>query len=170
MSTIPAERRRKGARGATVLEMIILIVLLIILAAIGIPGISPVVQQLRLRGAAWQVAGDLRLARQRAITLKQGFRICVSPTPSVPGSQCLADTPTASYSFDRNTGTGWFNNTGAVSRLPQDVTVSASATPVFSETGVASPTATFTLRNLIGLYEVRVSITGRVLVCQGGCS
>ena len=159
--------------GATVLELIVLMVLLLILAAIAIPSISPVVQRIRLRGAAWQVAGDLRLARQRAVTLKMGFRICVSPTPSVPNSQCLVNTPTASYGVDRNTGTAlvpsWMSDTGAVVRLPQDVTVSTSATPVFANTGNTAPAATFTLRNLIGTYEVRVAATGRVLVCQGAC-
>jgi len=161
------------SRGATTIELIVLLVLIVILSALAIPGVSPVVQQLRLRGAAWQVAGDLRLARQRAVTLKQRFRICVAATPSVPNSGCQVNTPLPSYSFDRNSGTAnapvWVSETGAVNRLPQNVTVQSTATPVFSELGNAAPAATFTLTNFIGTYEVSVGITGRVLVCQGAC-
>lgn len=169
MHTRPSGHRR----GATALEIIILLVLILILAAIAVPSVSPVVQQLRLRGAAWQVAGDLRLARQRSVTLKQRFRICVAATPSIPNSTCQVNTALPTYSFDRNTGTAnvpvWVSETGVVRRLPQDVTIRTTATPVFSETGNTAPAASFTLANLIGSYEVTVGATGRVLVCQGAC-
>ncbi len=162
----------RHSRGATALELIILLVLILILAAIAIPSVSPVVQQLRLRGAAWQVAGDLRLARQRAVTLKQQFRLCVTETPSVPNSACQLNSAVSSYSIDRNSGSGnvqvWTSETGAVQHLPQNVTVQTTGTPVFSELGNASG-ATFTLTNLIGSYQVKVALTGRVLVCQGAC-
>jgi Tfp pilus assembly protein FimT len=173
MRRIALVRPHHDSRGATTIELILLLVLIVILAALAIPGVSPVVQQLRLRGAAWQVAGDLRLARQRAVTLKRPFRICVAATPSVPNSDCQVNMPLPTYSFDQNSGTGnapvWVSETGAVRVLPQDVTVQSNQTPVFSGTGNAAPAATLTVTNLMGTYEIKVAATGRVLVCQGAC-
>ncbi len=172
MNTFAAKQKIGAAsivvqpRGATLLEVTVLLVLLVILAGIALPGISPVLQQLRLRAAAWQVAGDLRLARQRAVTMRQNFRICVTCAPS---GACVTHAPLTTYSFDRNAVSGWESDNGALKRLPQDVTVSSNNTPVFYETGNATPYATFTLQSLVGFYEVRVSSTGRVLVCQGAC-
>jgi Tfp pilus assembly protein FimT len=156
----------------TFVEMLSLIVVLLILVAIAIPTVSPVVQWFRLRGSAWQLAGDLRLARQRAVTLQKRFRICVT--------SCAITVPAGSYSLERDNGTPfssqWVSETGAtirlpgpMPRLPSDVTISATASAAtFNQTGIASG-ATFTLTNLLGTYEVRVASTGRVIVCQGTC-
>ena len=62
---------RCGGRGVTALELVTIVALCVIIGAIAIPGMSPVVLSHRLRGAAWQVAGDLRLARQRAVTVRK---------------------------------------------------------------------------------------------------
>lgn len=156
-----AVRQGYGRRGATAVEMITLVVLLVILAAIAIPNMSPVVLGYRLRGAAWQLAGDLRLARQRAVTLRKQFRVCVS--------NCAITMPAGAYSVERKDGSTWTSETGTAIKLPQDVTLSASATATFSVSGAASG-STFTLTNLMGTYEVRVASTGRVRVCQGTCS
>jgi Tfp pilus assembly protein FimT len=156
--------RATQARGATVVELLTVLVLLVILAAIAIPNISPVVLRYRLRGAAWQLAGDLRLARQRAVTLQKRFRVCVT--------SCAIDVPVSSYSLERDDGTPstpqWVSDTGAPVRVPPDVSVGASATATFATTGAASG-ATFTLTNLIGTYQVVIGSTGRVTVCQGSC-
>jgi len=152
-------------RGATVVELLTVIVLLVILAAIAIPNMSPVVLRYRLRGAAWQLVGDLRLARQRAVTVQKRFRLCVT--------SCAITVPAGSYSLERDDGTPlspqWLSETGATVRLPQDVTISTTATATFIATGMASG-GTFTLTNLIGTYQVAVGATGRVRVCQGSCS
>ena len=146
------------------MELLILVVVLVVLTAFAIPGMSPVVLQHRLRGAAWQVAGDLRLARQRAITVRKRFRICVV--------NCAARPAAGAYSVERDDGTPskpiWVSDSGAVTRLPTDVAVTSTATPVFQTNGMASG-STFTLSNVIGKYEVRVASTGRVLVCKGSC-
>ncbi len=164
---LPWERARcRGRRqcGATVVELLIVLVLLAILAAIAIPNMSPVVLGYRLRGAAWQVAGDVRLARQRAVTAQKRFRVCLA--------NCAIPVPTGSYSVERDDGTPlspqWLSETGAAVRLPQDVTISTSGTVTFSASGIASG-GTFTVTNLIGSYEVAVASTGRVKVCRGSC-
>ncbi len=151
-------------RGVTVIELLILVVLLVILAAFAIPGMSPVVLNLRLRGAAWQVGGDLRLARQRAVTIRKRFRICMTG--------CAISVPAGAYSLERDDGAPgtpqWVSETGAPVRLPPDVTVTANATPVFTQNGMASG-CTLTVSNVMGSYQVVVGSTGRVRVCQGSC-
>ena len=153
-----------GGRGVTIIELLTLVFLLAILVAIAIPGTNPVTLNLRLRGAAWQVAGDLRLARQRAVTLKKRFRVCVT--------SCAIAVPAGSYSLERDEGApgvpGWVSDTGAVSRLGPGVSISTSATPTFSEIGTAGP-GTVTLTNPIGTYQVAVAQSGRVTVCAGTC-
>ncbi|MBI2164229.1 MAG: GspH/FimT family pseudopilin [candidate division NC10 bacterium] len=156
-----ARDQASGRRGATVVELITLVVLLAILVAIAIPNMSPVVLNYRLRGAAWQLAGDIRLARQRAVTLRKRFRVCVS--------SCAITVPTGAYSVERKDGSTWTSETGTTTKLPQDVTISATATTTFSINGGASG-STFTLTNVMGTYQVVVGSTGEVKVCQGSCS
>ena len=154
-----------GGRGVTFIELIILTLALVILASISVPRMGPVVQGFRLRGAAWQLAGDLRLARQRALTSQQRFRICVS--------NCVITVNAGQYSLERDIGKPgtpkWISETGAATKLPADVTISASATPAFSPNGMANG-STFTLTNLMGTYEVAVASTGQVTVCKTPCS
>ena len=155
---------RCGGRGVTALELVTIVALCVIIGAIAIPGMSPVVLSHRLRGAAWQVAGELRLARQRAVTVRKRFRVCVS--------NCAISVPAGTYSVERDNGTPsspqWVNEHGVVTRLPTGVTVSTTSTVAFNVTGQASP-GTFTLANLMGTYKVAVSSTGRVIVCKGSC-
>ena len=142
-----------------------MIILLTVLAAIAIPNMSPVVLRYRLKGAAWQVAGDLRLARQRAVTIRKRFRVCVQ--------NCAISVPAGSYSVERDDGTvaspQWVSETGAPTKLPPNVTISATGTTTFAKTGTASG-STFTVQNLIGTYQVKAAATGRVIVCEGTCS
>jgi Tfp pilus assembly protein FimT len=156
--------RGDGRRGATLVELLTLVVLLALLAAFAIPTVGPMVLHARLRGAAWQVAGDLRLARQRAVTMKERFRFCVSG--------CAIPVAAGSYSLEREDGgvgsNTWVNENGVPTRLPQDVTIAASATPTFSIVGTAGP-GTVTLSNLLGVYSVVVASSGRVRVCRGTC-
>ncbi len=159
------EYRPRGCRGVTIVELITIGAVLAILVAFAIPGFSPVLLHYRVRGAAWQVAGDLRLARQRAVTLKQRFRVCAT--------SCEIAVPAGSYSVERDQGTPssplWVSDTGVATRLPRDVAVSTTATPVFSANGMASG-GTFTLSNAMGTYQVAVASTGRVRVCEGTCA
>lgn len=157
-------------RGVTFVELLTLIIVILILVSVGVPRARDVIQGIRLRGAAWQLAGDLRLARQRAVTTQRRFRVCLT--------QCALSVPPGSYSMEVDVGTSghanWISETTAPVRLPLDVTVSATATPVFMANGMLDPSSglgtTFTLTGSIGTYEVRVASTGRVRVCQGVCA
>jgi Tfp pilus assembly protein FimT len=155
----------KRGRGVTFIELIILTVAMLILASLAVPRMGPVVREFRLRGAAWQLAGDLRLARQRAVTSKQRFRICIS--------SCVISVKAGEYSLEKDIGSlgspNWISETGAATRLPPDVTISATASATFSSSGVAAPSGTYTISNLAGVYEVAVAITGQVRVCKTEC-
>jgi Tfp pilus assembly protein FimT len=154
----------------TFVELITLTIVILVLASVGVPRVSPIVQQFRVKGAAWQLAGDLRLARQRAVTTQRRFRVCLS--------NCAITVPQGGYSVEVEQlpvgSLNWTSETGVMVRLPPDVTITASATPVFRANGTLDPSsgvgAMFTLTNLIGTYQVAVATTGRVRVCQGGCS
>ena len=152
------ELRRK-ARGMTAVELITVMVLLVILAAFAIPALSPVVLRQRLTGAAWQLGGDLRLARQRAVTERKRFRVCLT--------SCAISVPSGGYSIEREDG-GWVSETGVPNRLPPDVTVTTTGTATFATNGMASG-GTFTVSSLIGSYQITVAATGRVKVCEGTC-
>jgi Tfp pilus assembly protein FimT len=155
-------------RGVTFVELITLTIVIIILAMIGVPRVSPIVQQFRLKGAAWQLAGDLRLARQRAVATQRRFRVCVRTV-------CKISLPEGSYSVEVEQlpvgSLKWTSETGAPARLPPDVTITATDTDAtFAANGMASG-ATFTLTNAMGSYQVAVGATGLVAVtaCPGSC-
>jgi Tfp pilus assembly protein FimT len=155
---------RQGGHGVTAVELVTVVALLLIMAAIAVPSIGPLVLRTRLRGAAWQVAGDLRLVRQRAVTVKKRFQFCVTG--------CAVPVPPGSYSLEREDGAlgsgNWVNENGVATRLPPEVAVTANATPKFTITGTASG-ATVTLSNFVGVYNVVVAPSGRVQVCEGAC-
>lgn len=158
----------RGCRGVTIVELITIGAVLAILAAFAIPGFSPVLLRYRVRGAAWQVAGDLRLARQRAVTMKKPFRFCVTG--------CIISVPPGGYSLERDDGPpggpqAWVNENGVATRLPPDVAIAANANPTFTVIGTVLPSesGTVTLSNLLGTYNVVVAQSGRVRVCEGAC-
>lgn len=158
---------RARARGVTAIELIIIVSLMVMLAAVAVPTMSPVMMSGRLRGAAWQLAGDLRLTRQKAITLRMRHRVCVT-------NCALLSLPAGQYSIEREqSSTVWLNDSGGVgTRLPADVTMTTTASGgkvTFDQKGMASG-ASFTLTNLSGTYQVTIAVTGRVRVCRGTCS
>jgi Tfp pilus assembly protein FimT len=146
-------------------ELLMVAMVVAILSMMAIPLVGSVSQQLRLRGAAWQVAGDLRLARQRAVTLRTRMRVCLS--------SCAVSVPSGTYSVEIDRGSPssphWASETGTIVRLPRDVNISASATATFASTGMASG-STFTLSNAVGTYQITVNPTGQVRVCRGSCT
>ena len=148
----------------TLVELLVVLGILAILAAIALPNMSPVVLGYRLRGAAWQLGGDLRLARQQAVSMQRRFRVCLG--------NCAISVPAGSYSLERDDGTPssaqWVSLYGVPTRLPEGVTLQATATSTFRPNGAASG-STFTLTNLLGSYQVVVNSTGRVTVCRGTC-
>jgi Tfp pilus assembly protein FimT len=158
-----SSRGEPWPRGITLVELTTLTIVLLILVSISVPIVSSTVRQYRLKGAAWQLAGDLRLARQRAVATQKRFRVCIG--------KCRITVPEGGYSVEVEQPPAgslkWTSETGAPARLPSDVMIDGE-TVTFAANGGADSN-TFTLTSSIGTYQVAVAQTGRIAVtlCQG---
>src|SRR3972149_6235762 len=57
-----------GERGFSLMEILMVAAALVVLAGMAMPSVFRTLEVYRLRGAAWNLAGDLRLARQKAVS------------------------------------------------------------------------------------------------------
>lgn len=147
------------------MEVLIALVVLLLLAGIAIPFLLGTREAYRIRTAAWELVGNLRLARQRAVTEHRRTRLLVN----VAGAALEPNT----YVLQQEEGTvlsGAWLDLGPRYRLPPGVSLGpASAISVtFSVKGSADP-GTLILANVSGEYRVVVNVVGRVTACQGAC-
>jgi prepilin-type N-terminal cleavage/methylation domain-containing protein len=148
-----------GEKGMTVMEILMVLIVAAILAALATPWILGTIQSYRVRTAAWEVAGDLRLARQKAVSTQVRHRLCVA--------NCDTPPPTGGYVLERE-GTPWTLDL-VRDDFPNGVAITSSADKVtYGVRGEASAAA-ITLSNNIGTYQVVASPSGRVRVCKGSC-
>jgi prepilin-type N-terminal cleavage/methylation domain-containing protein len=151
-------------RGITLIEILIVVTLLVVAAGVAMPWFLGVIEGYRLRVAAWEIAGDLRLARQKSVSTQVQYRICLS--------NCASAVPAGGYLLERQAG-GWVLDV-ARNDLPDGVVVTTNGPGdkiTFDTKGELAGTlgTTTTLTNGTGTYEVRVASTGRVRVCKGTC-
>ncbi|MEE8282482.1 MAG: GspH/FimT family pseudopilin [candidate division NC10 bacterium] len=150
------------------MEILIVLVVVAVMTALAMPWILGNMESYRVRVAAWELAGDLRLARQRAVSLQQRHRICFAAC----GDGTISP-PTGGYLLERNDPTapppGW------VLYLTRDdvpngvsITDNAGGKFTFEAKGEVNG-GTTTLTNLAGSYQVKTLSTGRVRVCKGTC-
>jgi Tfp pilus assembly protein FimT len=153
------------------MELLITGAILVLLAGISVPLVSSAVEAYRLRAAAWQLAGDLRLARQRAISRQKRHRLCFM--------NCVASVAANTYVFERDDGIAgaaqWAQDSAVPLNLPQGVSVDASQTSnprgriAFDVRGEGDAFGTLMVANRAGNYAITTDSIGRVLVCKGGC-
>ncbi|HJX29388.1 MAG TPA: GspH/FimT family pseudopilin, partial [Thermoanaerobaculia bacterium] len=74
---------RWNAHGFTVLEMIAVLAVIALVASLGVPPVLDFGGDVRLRLAAQEVAGTLRLARSEAI--RRGVNVAVKFPPAADG-------------------------------------------------------------------------------------
>ena len=151
---------RGGQRGVTLIEILIVVTLLVVVAGVAMPWFLGVIESYRLRVAAWELAGDLRLARQKAVTTQVRHRVCFSG--------CDSPVPAGGYLLERE-GAPWEVYVVRAD-LPDGVAISDNAGGKFTfeaKGGVNGGTAT--LSSTAGTYQVRTASTGRVRVCKGIC-
>lgn len=144
------------------MEVLIVVAILVIVAGIAMPGILRGIQSYRLRVAAWELAGDLRLARQKAVSTQARHRICLS--------NCDSPVPVGGYLLEREDAVGWGLDM-ARTDLPNGVIIVTNAGGgklTFEAKGEVNP-ATTTLTNEAGSYQVKTAQSGRVKVCKGTC-
>ncbi len=155
---------RGGRRGVTLIEILIVVTVFAVVAAMGMPWVLGVIESYRLRVAAWELAGDLRLARQKAVTTQVKHRVCLS--------NCDSAVPPGGYLLEREGSPLWELDV-VRSDLPDGVAITTTAPNdklTFGSKGeVSGATGTMTITNGTGTYEVAVAITGRVRVCKGIC-
>jgi len=157
-------------KGYSVAELIITLLLLIIVSAMAVPFILGTIQDYRLRTAAWQVAGDLRLARQKAVASGKAYRLTYKngAAPSDPNS----------YIIERNEGVGtWTRDPAPRIYLqsldgPTFVMIDTSSTPLsgvinFAANGTVPTAGTIRLVDGRGKrYDISINSVGRVNVAK----
>ena len=154
-STVP-----RSAAAFTLVELLIAVGLLAIISAVSLPTFTGTIRGYRLRSAAWQIAGDLRLARAKAVSVNRRHRVCFS--------NCGGPVPADGYLIQREEGSGWAIDL-AVLPPTQWVRVTSNRTITFTQTGETEG-GTVTLASDSGSFQVRTHFTGRVKVCAGACS
>lgn len=65
----------RNARGYSLVELLVVIAMIGIVALVTVPALNQLMPQYRIRGAASEAAGAMRMVRQRAITTRTPWRI-----------------------------------------------------------------------------------------------
>lgn len=142
-------------------------ILILVMVGVSIPMVTPRYRTYQLRGAAWQVAGDLRLARQRAVTTRNPYRFVF--TDSSAGAN--KNTYVIQYSTGALT---WVQEIppgpGTRRGFSPAIGIDPSSTPgsrtiTFNPNGSVVPTGTLQLTGTGGgAVSVTVTQAGRVQV------
>lgn len=150
-------------RGISIIEILMVLLALAVMAGMAMPSVFRTLEVYRLRGAAWNLAGDLRLARQTAVSTQVPHRFCLSG--------CDNPVPAGGYLLEREATPSWEVLTRI--NVPDGVTITTTAPDgkltFDTKGGVSGAMGTMTLTNGSGTYQVATAITGRVLVCKVGC-
>ncbi|MGH7371158.1 MAG: pilus assembly FimT family protein [Candidatus Methylomirabilales bacterium] len=151
-------------RGASLMELFMVGVALVVLVGMAMPLVFRTLEAYRLRGAAWNLAGDLRLARQKAVSLQLDHRICFA--------NCDTAVPAGGYLLQRKVSAGppavWFVDVRRAD-LPDGLTLTWSADAVRYDLKGEASGSTITLTNSAGTYDVVASPSGRVRACKPTC-
>jgi type II secretory pathway pseudopilin PulG len=138
-------------------EMIVAFGVIALLAAMIVPTYLSYRQSAILKSAAQQLVTMINVARELALRVNDN--VCVKlPSPT-----------TMSYTLGGCSGSIWTGvGTDAAGNmaLPEGVTVSTTANPVFNYVGAALPAATYTLTNTqtSATLTVSVALSGRVTI------
>jgi len=151
-------------RGVSIIEILMVALALAVMAGMAMPSVFRTLEAYRLRAAAWNLAGDLRLARQKAVSLQLDHRICFA--------NCDAAVPAGGYLLQRKVSAGppavWFVDVRR-GDLPDGVNLTWSADAVTYDLKGEASGSTITMTNNTGTYAVVASPSGRVRACKGTC-
>ncbi len=150
-------------QGLTAMELIIALVIIIILAAVSVPFILGALESYRLRAASWQLAGDLRLVRQKAVSTLKKHRL------SFNDQQAQIDRNT--YTIEIEEGGGWNKLTPVPITFSSGINIDPTSTPKerkieFDVKGKPARSGTIRLRSKAGGYDISVDTVGRVNVTK----
>ena len=150
-------------RGISIIEILMVALALAVMAGMAMPSVFRTLEVYRLRGAAWNLAGDLRLARQKAVSLQLDHRICFA--------NCGDAVPAGGYLLQRKVSAApvvWFVDVRRAD-LPDGLTLTWSADVVRYDLKGEASGSTITMTNSAGTYAVVASPSGRVRACKGTC-
>ena len=152
-------------RGISIIEILMVALALAVMAGMALPSVSRTLETTRLRGAAWNLAGDLRLARQKAVSLQLDHRICFANCDG-------AAVPAGGYLLQRKVSAGppavWFVDVRRAD-LPDGLTLIPEADKVTYDLKGEASGSKVTFTNSVGTYEVVASPSGRVRACKVSC-
>ena len=145
--------RRRGQDGFTIVELVVVAGLAGIVAAIAVPRVPRMVAVYDAANMASQIALDLRLARERAVTTNAKARLSFSTTAYQPQRESPA-------------GSGTYISDGAQQNLANGITVTTNpSTPIFDSRGLTTQAYTLTITNAYGDSKtITVSVIGRINV------
>lgn len=150
----------RSQRAFSLVEALCAIGLVALLAAVALPNLADTIERYRVRTAAWQVAGDLRLARAKAVGTRRLHRVCFD--------RCGAPVPADGYLIQRKEGTEWVIDS-TVQAPSAGIRTTSNGNILFNESGEAVG-GTVTLENGLSTLQVRTHYTGRVRLCKETCS
>jgi len=146
--------------GISIIEILMVALALAVLAGMGMPSLLRTIDAYRLRGAAWNLAGDLRLARQKAVSLQQRHRICFA--------NCAGPVPARGYLLEREVPP-WTVDVRRAD-VPDGLVFTDDAGRKFTFEAKGEVNGGCTqLTNAVGSYQIRILSSGRVLVSKGPC-
>ena len=151
-------------KGFSLMELFMVGVALVVLVGMVMPSVFRTLEAYRLRGAAWNLAGDLRLARQKAVSLQLDHRVCFA--------NCVEAVPAGGYLLERKVTAGppavWFVDVRRAD-LPDGLTLTSEADKVTYDLKGEASGSRVTFTNSAGTYEVVASSSGRVRACKVAC-
>ena len=165
-----AGRTRRG--GFTYVEVVVTAFVIVIMAAVSFPMLAGRYREYRMRSAVWQIAGDLRLARQRAVTTRNPYRFSFVADGDAASDASTRNTYVIEYSTQP--GAPWVQEMpptpGTRKRLAGPILIQTGSTPstrmiTFNPNGSVVPTGTIQLAaGGGGDASVAVDQAGRVQV------
>jgi len=164
---------RRGEAGFTLAELLVVVVIIGLTAAVFVPNMGAFFRAYRIRGAADQLSGHMRTARQIAVTqrLPVTFTINASPANTYSFSYTIPGKPTTTQTFNvvkhvtvTNTPTGplafTINTNGTIANptMPDDQNPTSNFVVLASGIGSGVTdryTLTFTVAGKVGVKFVR---------------
>ena len=145
-------RLRRRSSGATLMEILTATAIFSILLAIGVPNLQRLRGPYALRSAGRQMAADLQMARQRAITRNARIRVVYSPQ---------------GYILERETAPNSWTVDSAFMPLPHPAAVGTvdPGNPVFDSRGMLATDVTVPVSVAgTGTRTVTINVLGRTTV------
>lgn len=159
-------RRPAGARGFTLVELMITVAVIGILAVVAVPAMTDMINNSRLRGQSEEVTAALQLARSEALRRNQRITACASAS----GTSCAASANRFVVYWQDPSNAATTEMVREIS-MPGSVQVSGSAAGIqFRSTGMADSAQQLQVTVSGDTRYVCVQISGVVSVKKVACS